>query len=70
MDINGLEAVWQSITSSFDAFYDFLRAIPVPFLHINVIAFIALVVICGAFLYLVFGELLDFLGTHGDDTIE
>ena len=55
MDVGGLDAIWRMIVSSFLEFYNFLRTITVPVLHISLLAFLALCVVVGAVLYLVVG---------------
>lgn len=53
------ELILQSISDSISDFYNFLRGIIVPYFHINLLAFVAIVVGLGAVIYLVFGELFD-----------
>lgn len=53
------ELILQSISDNISDFYDFLRGIVVPYFHINLLAFVAIVVGLGAVLYLVFGELFN-----------
>lgn len=60
------ELILQSISDSISEFYDFLRGIVVPYFHINLLAFVAIVVGLGAVIYLVFGELFDPPAIGGD----
>lgn len=53
------ELILQSISDNITDFYDFLRGITVPYFHMNLLAFVALVVGVGAVIYLVFGELFN-----------
>ena len=53
------ELILQTISDNISEFYDFLRGVIVPYFHINLLAFVALVVGVGAVIYVVFGELFN-----------